>query len=519
MSKKNTAAASLLLATAVALSACGGNNDGNNAAPSGSSAASGNPAPSGSGSAAPSGKMEEITVTFPMISTVIPQMPAIEAAINKISQAKINTTVKLKAISSGEWVQQTNLMFTSNETMDLMYVSGGLYSSMVAKNQLVALDELLGQYGEGVKAAVGEDYINVPKIKGAIYAVPSVRDLASSYGVIMRKDLIDKYNIDVDAIKTLDDFAAALKTVKAGEPDFAPLVPPGVNMSFLDGYMTYDNLGDSLGVLPNYDNGLKVVDLYESQEYKELVTKFRQWYQDGYVLKDASTNKTSTFELLRSGKGFAYFAAIKPGIAEQEGKAAGTEVVAKELTPVIARTGTVTGAMWGIPVNSKHRESAMKFLNLMYADKDIVNLLDWGIEGEHYAKVDGQDGVIKYPEGVNAANTTYNMPLGWMFGNQFLSYTMEGGDADIWNKMDAFNKSAQHSKAMGFAFDATPVKTEFAAVSNVVTQYKLPLETGSVDPEKVLPEFIAKLKSAGIDKIVAEKQKQLDEWAKANPTP
>lgn len=509
MSKKNTAAASMLLATALVLSACGGN-DGNQAGASGSAA------PSGSGSAAPSGKQEEITVTFPMLSTAIPQMPAIEEAINKITTAKINTKVKLKAISSGEWVQQTNLMFTSNEPMDLMYVSGGLYSNMVAKNQLVPLDDLLAQDGEGIKTAVGDDYIGVPKIKGAIYAVPSVRDLASSYGVIMRKDLVDKYKIDVNAIRTLDDFENVLKTVKAGEPDFAPLIPPGVGMSFLDGYMPYDNLGDSLGVLPNYDNGLKVVDLYESQEYKDLVTKFRKWYQEGYVLKDAATNKTSTFELIRSGKGFAYFASLKPGMAAQEGAAAGTEVVTKELTPVIARTGTVTGAMWGIPVNSKQHEAAMKFLNLMYSDKDIVNLFDWGIEGKHYVKADGKEGVIKYPEGVNAGNTTYNMPLGWMFGNQFLSYTMEGGDADIWNKMDEFNKSAQHSKAMGFAFDASPVKTEFAAVTNVVTQYKLPLETGSVDVDKVLPEFIAKLKSAGIDKIVAEKQKQLDEWAKTN---
>ncbi|MNY51174.1 hypothetical protein D3C86_1867400 [compost metagenome] len=65
-------------------------------------------------------------------------------------------------------------------------------------------------------------------------------------------------------------------------------------------------------------------------------------------------------------------------------------------------------------------------------------------------------------------------------------------------------------------FDASPVKTEFAAVTNVITQYKLPLETGSVDTDKILPEFITKLKSAGIDKIIVEKQRQLDAWAKEN---
>ncbi|MNP84439.1 hypothetical protein D3C76_1837450 [compost metagenome] len=53
-------------------------------------------------------------------------------------------------------------------------------------------------------------------------------------------------------------------------------------------------------------------------------------------------------------------------------------------------------------------------------------------------------------------------------------------------------------------------------MGNVIAQYYLPLETGSVDPEEILPQFIAKLKTAGIDKVIAEKQKQLDEWVKSN---
>ena len=33
-----------------------------------------------------------------------------------------------------------------------------------------------------------------------------------------------------------------------------------------------------------------------------------------------------------------------------------------------------------------------------------------------------------------------------------------------------------------------------------------------VDPEVELPKFISKLKVAGIDDIIAEAQKQFDEW-------
>ena len=82
--------------------------------------------------------------------------------------------------------------------------------------------------------------------------------------------------------------------------------------------------------------------------------------------------------------------------------------------------------------------------------------------------------------------------------------------------MDAMNKSAKKSKAIGFLFDTANIKTEYASINNVIAQFKNSMENGAMDPDKNLPQFISKLKAAGIDKIVAEKQKQLDEWVAKN---
>lgn len=35
---------------------------------------------------------------------------------------------------------------------------------------------------------------------------------------------------------------------------------------------------------------------------------------------------------------------------------------------------------------------------------------------------------------------------------------------------------------------------------------------GSVNPEEIMPEFIAALKDAGIDEVIAANQAQLDAW-------
>jgi len=42
------------------------------------------------------------------------------------------------------------------------------------------------------------------------------------------------------------------------------------------------------------------------------------------------------------------------------------------------------------------------------------------------------------------------------------------------------------------------------------------MEIGCVNVDEELPKFQQELKSAGIEKIIAEKQKQIDAWYAAN---
>lgn len=458
-------------------------------------------------------KLTELTVAFPIFGTIPKDMSLIQDAVNEITRKKINATVKFLPIGISDWQQQMNLKFSSSEKLDLMAVLG-TYTSMVSRDQLLPLDQLLKEQGQGITKALDPAYLDAAKVKGTMYAVPTLRDMATSYGIAMRKDLVDKYNIDVNQINTLADVEGVLKTIKAGEPDIAPLIPGTVGASILTNYQTYDNLIDRYGVLPNYDNDLKLVNLYETEEYAEQLKMVRNWYESGLILKDASTNKNFASALIKSNRAFAYLLNIQPMSYSGESQSAGIPMVVRPLLRAASTTATITNTMWAIPVTSAAPAKAMEFLNLMYTDKELVNMLDWGIEGKHY--VVKSDNIIDYPPGVDAQSSGYNLNMGWLFGNEFLAYVWNGQDPKLWEKVAEFNKSALKSKALGFSFDPTPVKSEFATVGNVIGQYYLPLETGSVDPEEILTQFIAKLKTAGIDKVIAEKQKQLDEWAKTN---
>ncbi len=159
-------------------------------------------------------------------------------------------------------------------------------------------------------------------------------------------------------------------------------------------------------------------------------------------------------------------------------------------------------------------EAAMKFLNLMYSDSDISDLLNYGIEGVHYQV--SEEGVYTYLPGQDASSCTYHPEMTWIWPNSYIGGEWQGAAPEIGEKMTEFNKSARKSGAMGFTFDNSGVINEATACSNVMKQYSYGLEVGAVDVDSVLPEFRQALKDAGIDKVIAEKQRQLDEWLAEN---
>ena len=454
----------------------------------------------------------EIKIAFPVHGST-DGIQEVQDEINKITKKKINATVKLDTTSFAAWPQQFNLKLVGGEKLDLIWTSGKYLSAVVSKKLLLPIDDLLKKDGQDITKIVDADYFKAASIDGQIYGVPSIRDMALSFGVVMRKDVADKYHIDVKNINTLDDFEQVCKTIKENEPSMTCLSTDSGNASLYYYEMgLHDRLGDGIGVLPNIEK-LKVVDWFETPEYKNLLNLQRKWYLNGYISKDAATNKQGAQEIIKNDKAFAHLFALKPGIDTQETKSVGKPMVSVPLTPVVTSSSSVNGMMFSIAKNSQNPEKAMQFLNLLYSDKQIINLLDWGIEGRDYEKK--SENIIDYPSG-DLSKVKYNLNQGYMFGNQLLSYTMNGDDPNLYKELDNFNKTAKKSIALGFVFNSEPVKTEQAAVQNVIGQYQVGLETGTLDPKVNLPKFIDALKAAGIDKIIAEKQNQLDAWAKKN---
>lgn len=508
--KKKSKVITLLAIVALLLAACSGGNGG--------SISGNNSGENKSKEAGNTTKPVEIVYAYPVYGNIPTDMQLIEDEVNQISIKEINVKVKLLPISGGNWGQQTNLMISGGEKLDVMPTLGS-FNSMVAQKTLLDMTELIDQHGQGIKSAIGENFLKGTTVDGKVYGVTVGNGKAAVPNIAMRKDILDKYGLSIDSVNTFDDITKIYDVVSKKEPKMAMLVPTGTgNVTTAPTSIlfqsTYDNLGDGLGVLLGNDNH-KVVNLFETEEYKALLKTTRDWYQKGYILKDAATTTETTVNLLKAGKGFSEFVGGEVGLDAQLMRNTGHPFVTKKLQDPLITSGTIQGLTWVIPVTSKNPEAAMKFLNLTYTNADVINLIDWGIEGKHYEKK--QDGTIGYPSGVDASNTGYGFGQDWLMGNQLIAHVWEGNDPNNYNILEENNKTAPISIALGFSYDSSKVKTEIANVNNVIDQYRPGLDTGSLDPDKYLPEFNAKLKAAGLDKIISEKQKQLDAWFAANP--
>jgi putative aldouronate transport system substrate-binding protein len=110
----------------------------------------------------------------------------------------------------------------------------------------------------------------------------------------------------------------------------------------------------------------------------------------------------------------------------------------------------------------------------------------------------------------------YNVGTPWMFGNTFVNFLDVSENPKKAQMFLDYNAKSLPLKSLGFDFDISSLKNEVTAIKNVYAEFMPGMETGSVDPAVEMPKALAKFKAAGIDKVVAEAQKQYDAWLTAN---
>ena len=474
-----------------------------------------------SADAAPSGKTEKVVFATWTINTLPSEdaIQSVEDEINKITEEKIGVTVDLKLFPYAEYNSKVALALQGGEEIDV-FTAYGAFSSDVSQEMCYDITDMVDEYLPDARKYISDEWLAATTVNGKVYGIATWMPVALATNLLYRSDIAEELGLDMDSVNSVEDLTDVLRKVKEAHPEMYPVIGgAGVNggMSGITiSIPEVDYLGDDMyspaGVL--IGDSTTVVNLFETDEYKEKVELARQWHEENLIMQDLATTTLSNVEILSGGNSFANVTLqgsapdiVANGTAAQTGQPLASKFIGKAY---LDTAGVNTNA-WCVSSTCKNPEAALKFLNLIYGDSDIINLIVYGIEGRDY--VVNEDGTIQAPEGLDATSVPYPgyyiLTGSWSMGDMHrqVGTTQEQIQWNIDN-----NLNAETSPAMGFTFDNSKVKTEYTAVNNVIKQYYAALDCGAVDPAAELPKFISALKDAGIDNIIAEKQAQLDAW-------
>lgn len=432
----------------------------------------------------------------------------VAAAMTEILKPLYNISVELVRYDFSVYTDSVLNALASGEKIDLL---GGVSDlgipSCARQGQVLALDDLLAEYGQDILADIPDEDLASTSYQGQIYAVRNNKELGTGVGFACNKEMLDATGIDYSNIKTEEEMEPILRKVKELYPDVYPWVS---DTGFMD-YIMYpiDYLGRDFGVLLNvFDDTTEVVNMYTTDEFYDICKRRYEWQQEGLIMPEASINPDSCSALVGAGKGFCFTTETKPGIESQVSRNAGVEMVVINMVDYYSSTSNLNN-YWYIPYTSEKPERAMQALNEIYKNPDLENLLIYGLEGEQYEFVDKENGVIQYAEGADTSAWTM---AAWHMPNELIAYKWVDDGKDIWDETIQFNKDCHPSPLKGFIWDSSNVTNEIVACTTVLNKYKKGLTAGDIDPDTVWDQMKTEFEDAGIQKILDEKQAQIDEW-------
>ena len=469
----------------------------------------------------------EIEVLFWTLNTIPSDVDLVEEAINEITREKIATEVNLNILEMGNYTQQLNLMISGGEKLDLMVTLPGdsaHFNSMSSQNQLTDITDLLTEYAPELLETVPESWLSGTTINGRIYSVTSMGDKATPLGFACRTDILEETGIDPSTLKTADDFEELFAKVAELHPEMTPVATGSQKILtapyLIDtegNFVKYDGLGDGdnslVGIMDG--DGTTIQNNYTRQVYLDTSLRFKEWYDNGWVYADGANYKETQEALVAGGACFGLFKCFATGAESTLTASCGNEMTIINIDPSPEiNTGMLRKFSWAVPVTATEPEAAVKFMNLLFTDEEIINLITWGIEGTHYQVL--EDGTIDFAEGLEAGNSGYYLgDETAILGNGFLAKVWTGNDPNLREQTYEVNMNATVSPYTGFSFNSEGFENQVAAITQTIQQYRPSFGCG-LYTEDYYNEFLQKLEDNGVNEYIAYIQEQFDAWLAEN---
>lgn len=434
--------------------------------------------------------------------------------INEITVPKIGAKIHVDYLGQNEYFSKYNRIVAGAGNIDLITSFYDYASEEANQGLFYPLDDLIEKYGTALKSLYSEHDWEAAKINHTIYGIPGGQSVSWVVGFEYNKKVAETLNLDLSHIEKMEDWGQVLKAVHQKYPQMYGVASAvGANIgNGMNPSNQWDGLMDSLGVIVYDEDVNKVVNLFETATYESYLKMWRNWYENGYVQPDMATTSDTFKELAKEGKAFSAFVGMSSYDMYKYQNDNSEEAGFIQIGRTHKFTGSAGRVQWNVLADSEHPDIAVKFLNLLAEDREVADLFLYGEKGVNYQVK--EDGTYTFVNGENEENAAYHPQL--TLPDQYIAGTWEFM-RDVQSVKELVKKAddnAIESPAYGFCFDTSEVTGQIINCRKVMDKYVDLLESGAVDPDKVLPKFCEELRAAGIEEIIQKKQTQYSEFLK-----
>ncbi|RXZ82553.1 extracellular solute-binding protein [Paenibacillaceae bacterium] len=449
------------------------------------------------------------------------------------------TGVPLKFISppSGQAKDTLNILLASGDLPDLIeydwFNFPGGPEKAIAEGYILKLNDIIDEHAPNLKKFLAENPAIDKMLKtdnGSYYTFPFLRGdplLQVYQGPIVREDWLEE--LDLPLPETIEDWHTVLKAFKDEKGATAPL---SFQLSFLNEGAFVGAFGTNRSWYQE-DGIVKYGPLQES--YKDFLTTFRQWYEEGLLDRnianvdgkalDANITTGATGATIHnSGSGIGKWT---PLLVENDSKAK----LAAAPYPVINRGDVpkfgqkdpqyTTGTNVAITSKSKNVELAARLLDWGYSEEGHM-FFNFGQEGLSYELKDGEpvytDLLMNNPDKLTPSQAmslyiraNYGGPFvqDKRYIKQYLVLPQQQAALDIWKNTDVDKyKIPQVTPTPEEASELAQIMND---VNTLIDEMTLKIILGN-EPVDAYESYMNKLKTLKIDRAIEIQQAALDRY-------
>lgn len=454
----------------------------------------------------------------------------------KMLEEKFNVKL-IPAQVNAQDVDAINLWIAANNDFDVINLTNGknMYDTLVENDMVRTFpEEWLYEYmpcwmAKVAEMAGGDASRAVDQVRaeedGELYAVPLLMANFAETGIfLIRQDWLDAVGMTMPT--NLDEFHEVLKAFTFNDPDGNGIQDTyGMNGN---GRYYFNYVFATFGIqYKSYylqDDG-SVIYTSATEAYKDALKLIQGWYKEGIIDPETITDdRTKQREKWAQG----VFGILPDNASWCNGQ---LQKMVLDVNPDAKISympafegygsyvdfpnalGNQGAFMLGCDVSDEKAIKIMQIKEAFAADEELYNLVYWGVEGEDYFNVNGffvrpddwTDNKDKY-NGVNRG-------LGYYWAMQPKSFAEYGHEVKE-EYADAHVVAMANAPVFyGTNFTAIGVneaKNWYGAdVTTLADEYYGKAVMGEIDIDATWDEYIASLKAAGLDKILAEYEEML----------